>query len=194
MRRKTLIALSVLTACPRWGAGFAVAAEGGMPQLDVSTFSAQIFWMGVTFAFLYLFFSLRVLPRLAGIVEGRAARIAADLAEAQRLSTLAHETRDAYEKALNEAHREAAELLADVERTLRNEAGAAVSAFQGKMAQDLAVAERRIAKALADARAQMDRQIAEAVVLASEKLGTVRVDRGQAQTVVDSLSLKSKAA
>ena len=171
-----------------------MAADGGMPQLDVSTFSAQIFWMGVTFALLYLFFSLRVLPRLAGIVEGRAARVSADLAEAQRLSTLAHETRDAYEKALNEAHREAAELLADVERTLRNETSAAVSAFQEQMTQDLAVAERRIAKALADARAQMDRQIAEAVVLAAEKLGGVRVDRGQAQTVVDSLSLKAKAA
>jgi F-type H+-transporting ATPase subunit b len=194
MRRKTLIALSVLTGFPVWGGGFAVAAEGGMPQLDVSTFSAQIFWMGVTFAFLYLFFSLRVLPRLAGIVEGRAAQVAADLAEAQRLSTLAHETREAYEKALSQAHREAADLLVGVERALRSEATTSLSAFQGQMAQDLVIAERRITKALADARAQMDRQIAEAVVLASEKLAGVRVDRGQAQTVVDSLSLKSKAA
>lgn len=171
-----------------------MAAEGGMPQLDVSTYPAQIFWMALTFGFLYLFFSMRILPRLSAIVDGRAARIAADLAEAGRLTALAQETKQAYEQALNAAHREAADLLGETERSLRAQAAQSMADFQERMSRDLAIAERRIGKAASEAMLEMDRLVAEAVVLSAEKLAGVRVDRAQAQAAIQSLSARSKAA
>lgn len=170
------------------------AGEGGMPQLDLSTFPGQIFWMGLTFGLLYLFFAARVLPDLSRIVEGRAAHVADDLAEAERQTAAAHRTKDLYEKALSQAHREAADHLESVECSIRETASGAMARFQERMSQDIAVAERRIAKAGTDATAEMDRLIADSVVLSAEKLAGIRVDRAQAQSVVDSLSPRSKAA
>ncbi|MFN4098278.1 MAG: hypothetical protein ACK4GT_00740, partial [Pararhodobacter sp.] len=40
------------------------AASGGMPQLDLSTFPNQIFWLAVTLVALYLILSRVALPRI----------------------------------------------------------------------------------------------------------------------------------
>lgn len=192
--RRAIQTLAVGIAHALWGVSSALAAEGGMPQLDVSTYPGQIFWMGLTFAFLYLFFSFWVLPRLSAIVDGRAARVAADLAEASRLTALAEETRQAYEQALGAAHREAADLLIETERSLRAQSLQAMSEMQQRIGQDLAVAERRIAKAAQESRDEVERLIAESVVFSAEMLADVRVDQAKAQSAIESLSGKTKAA
>ena len=56
-----------------------------MPQLDISTFVPQIFWLAVSFAVLYVLMSRVALPRMTAILEMRAGRIEGDLKEARRL-------------------------------------------------------------------------------------------------------------
>ncbi|MFN3615839.1 MAG: ATP F0F1 synthase subunit B, partial [Rubrimonas sp.] len=53
-----------------------------MPQLDFSQALPQILWLTLVFGLIYLAVS-RLLPRVAGVVETRRQRIAADLGEAQ---------------------------------------------------------------------------------------------------------------
>lgn len=176
------------------GAGVAVAAEGGMPQLDLSTFPGQIFWTGITFFVLYFFFGSHVLPALSRIVDGRADHVRRDLEESERQTAAAHEAREAYEQALSQARSEASGMILALEASLRDSASIAHQDFQAHVVKEIAVAERRVAKAQSDAFSEINRLMADCVVLSSEKLADVRVDRAQAQAIIDSLSTPSKAA
>ena len=60
---------------------------GGLPQLNVTTFSPQLFWLVVTFATLYFVLSKVLLPRIGEVIEERADRITRDIEAAQRLKS-----------------------------------------------------------------------------------------------------------
>ena len=83
------------------------AANVGMPQLDFSTFSNQIFWLVVTLVVIYFILSRIALPRIGGALADRAGTITNDLAEAEDLKQRALEAEQAYEKALADARAEA---------------------------------------------------------------------------------------
>tara|TARA_Y100001958_G_C20987900_1_gene376527 strand:- start:47 stop:622 length:576 start_codon:yes stop_codon:yes gene_type:complete len=66
---------------------FIQAAEsGGMPQLDPEFWFSQIFWLTITFGFLYLVLSKLVLPKISDNLETRKSQILdnLELAEKQR--------------------------------------------------------------------------------------------------------------
>lgn len=171
-----------------------MASEGGMPQLDLSTFPGQIFWIGVTFAVVYFFTGSHVLPTLSRIVDGRAEHVRKDLEDSQRQTSAAHQAREAYETSLVRARGEASGMILALEADLREQASAAQQEFQARALKEISVAERRIAKAEAEALSEINRVIADCVVLSAEKVANVRIDRVQAQAVIDSLSIRSKAA
>ncbi len=60
-------------------------AKVGMPQLDFSTFSNQIFWLVVTLFVIYFVLSRIALPRIGEALADRAGTITNDLAEAEEL-------------------------------------------------------------------------------------------------------------
>ena len=82
-------------------------AKVGMPQLDFSTFSNQIFWLVVTLFVIYFILSRIALPRIGEALADRAGTISNDLAEAEELKQRALEAEKAYEKALADARTEA---------------------------------------------------------------------------------------
>ena len=88
----------------------AAEAGPGMPQLDFSTFSNQIFWLVVTLVVIYFILSRFALPRIGGALAERAETITNDLAEAEDLKQRALEAEQAYEKALAEARAEAQQI------------------------------------------------------------------------------------
>jgi F-type H+-transporting ATPase subunit b len=87
-----------------------VEAGPGMPQLDFSTFSNQIFWLVVTLIVIYFILSRIALPRIGGALAERAGTITNDLAEAEDLKQRALEAEQAYEKALADARAEAQQI------------------------------------------------------------------------------------
>ena len=56
-----------------------------MPQLDVTTWPSQLFWLAITFLALYIVISRIAIPRTGGVIEKRKATISGDLAAAQKL-------------------------------------------------------------------------------------------------------------
>lgn len=71
-----------------------------MPQLDITTFSSQLFWLGLFFVILYLILTYAALPKIVCIYEGRQKKVEENLARA------------------NTYRKEAEELLADYEAIL----------------------------------------------------------------------------
>jgi len=91
-------------------AGDAHGAKPGLPQLDVTTFASQLFWLVISFAVLYAVISRIAVPKISGVLADRAGRIKGDLDQA----ALAKANSDAaianYEKALAEARTRALKL------------------------------------------------------------------------------------
>ena len=67
-----------------------VFAEGqksaGLPQMDISTFPSQLFWLVVTFLILYVFMSKYVIPSLRTTIEERKDKIIGDINEAEAVN------------------------------------------------------------------------------------------------------------
>lgn len=96
--------------------GAAEAAHGsapGMPQLDFSTFSNQIFWLAVSLIVIYLILSRVALPRIAAVLAERQGTITNDIAAAEDLKAKAVEAENIYNKALADARAEAQRIVAE---------------------------------------------------------------------------------
>ena len=118
-----------------------------MPQLDVSTFASQIFWLIICFATLYYLLSRKALPRVAEILEARQDRIAADLDEAQRLRVEAEAALAEYEAAIAKAQAEAQALLSASQARLQAETARRQAELDARLAEQVATAEAQIAEA-----------------------------------------------
>jgi len=76
-----------------------------MPQLDFLThpFASQLFWLFISFGFLYIIFSSIVLPKINKIKTSRDEAVNSSLNEAQKLKEEASNTNEASDKSLKEA-------------------------------------------------------------------------------------------
>lgn len=137
----------------------AVGAPGGhekgpFPPFDTHTFPSQIFWFIICFGALYILMKRVIVPRIGSIVEGRAERIAADLAEAQRLRVQSDTALAGYEKALTEARGSAHKIAQEATDTAKVAADKRRGEIEAELSAKLTAAEARIgeikAKALAD--------------------------------------------
>jgi F-type H+-transporting ATPase subunit b len=90
--------------------GTAMAAEGGMPQLNPHDFAPQIVWLVVTFVVLYLVMSKLAIPTISDTLEKRQGKIQGDLDAAQKASEDTRALVAAYEKRLADAREEARRL------------------------------------------------------------------------------------
>jgi F-type H+-transporting ATPase subunit b len=70
----------------------------GLPQMDITTFPSQLFWLIITFGILYLFMWRTAIPKLRNTIEERQDKILLDINEAEKLKSEAEETLREYEE------------------------------------------------------------------------------------------------
>ena len=93
----------------------------GMPQLDISTFSNQIFWLVITLVIIYFVLSKIALPRIASVLSDRQMTISNDIARAEDLKQSAIEAENAYNLALSEARAEAQMIIDEAKAEIKQE-------------------------------------------------------------------------
>ena len=104
-----------------------------MPQLDISTWPSQIFWLAITFLALFFVISRVAIPRTGGVIQKRKSTIANDLAKAQALKADVDATVKTYEAALAESRAKAHAIAQEN----RNRLNAEVDAERHKLDQEL---------------------------------------------------------
>lgn len=138
------MSFSFIGAAQAAGADAAKKADGVFPPFDTSTFAGQLFWLAVTFGLLYYLMSKVALPRVAGILEDRSARIDGDLAAASAMQDKAKAAGESYEKLLAEAKSNAQ----GIGQKAKDDANAAMEqrrkAVEAEMATKLAASEADI--------------------------------------------------
>lgn len=134
-----------------------------MPQLDVTAWPPQLFWLAITFVTLYIVISRHVIPRTGGVIEARKSQVTSDIAAAQKLKGDTDSAIAAYEASLAEARQKAHAIGQEVREKLGAETDKERSRLDGELAQKIAGAEKVIAdaktKALTDVH-QVARDIA----------------------------------
>ena len=153
-------------------AGAAAEAAGGLPQLDISTWVGQIFWLAVTFAILYFALAQFILPRLRDTIANRSDRIADDLDSASRMKLEAGEAEKAYEQSLRDARAKASNVAESTRQSLDAEIKAELDAADEQAARDSEAAEARIREIKTAALANIDAVAADVTeALVSELTG-----------------------
>ncbi|MEO0863450.1 MAG: F0F1 ATP synthase subunit B' [Pseudomonadota bacterium] len=127
----------------------AEAAGPGMPQLDITTFGNQIFWLLVALVVIYFVLSRVALPRIAAILATRQGTITNDIAAAEDLKAKAKDAEAAYEKALADARAEAQRIAGETKAAIQADLDAAIAKADAEIAAKAAESE----KAIADIRA-----------------------------------------
>jgi F-type H+-transporting ATPase subunit b len=115
-----------------------------MPQLNPLDWGPQLIWLLITFGILYLLMLKVALPRIGAVIEARAAHIAKDLAEADRLRRQTEEAIAAYEQTLAEAKQKAHAIIDEGRARLKAESAAERAKLDAELAERGAEAETRI--------------------------------------------------
>ena len=148
IRRLSSVATTAFLALVLLGHGAAVASSSSgpkLPQLDLATYSSQVFWLIISFVVLYFLVAKLAMPRIAEVLEERQERIEDDLDKAETLKKEAYQVRIEYEKALSAAREKAQDATRHAQEEIAKRSAEAESAAQVKVTVMLEEAEKRIA-------------------------------------------------
>lgn len=190
---KSGVALLPLLAAVLASGPATAAAEHGMPQLDISTFAPQLFWLVIWFVVLYLLMAKLALPRVDRVMEARRQRREGDLARAAQLKADAEVANAAYQRALAEARVQAQATIKETSDRLAAEAAERQRALATALATQIAEAERRIAGTKEQALTEVRGIAADVGRSVVEKLTGAAPDAAKMAAAVDS-SLSGRAA
>jgi len=87
------------------------AEKAGMPQLDPTTWFPQVFWLLITFGFLYLIVEKIVFPRLSGSIEQRNDHVSDNIDEANSIKDQAEKKYQEYLSLISNSKKEAQDLI-----------------------------------------------------------------------------------
>lgn len=132
------------------GAHDAVSA-GGMPQLDISTWPNQIFWLLVTLVAIYMIVTRVAVPRIGAVLAERRGTITNDLVAAEELKLKAVEAEKAYNAALAAARVEAGKIVAAARADIEADLAKATAKADADIEAKTAASEQRIGEIRASA-------------------------------------------
>lgn len=116
----------------------------GMPQLDIGTFSNQIFWLVITLVIIYFVLSRIALPRIASVLSDRQMTISSDIAKAEELKQAAVDAEMAYNSALSKARSEAQAIIEEAKSDIKHELEEATKKADIEIAEKTKESEKAI--------------------------------------------------
>lgn len=164
--------------------------KGGFPQLDVTTYASQVFWLVISFVLLYALMSLIALPKVGAVLDTRAAKKDGDLDAADNMQKEAERLQTNYETALATAQTRAADVLRDIEQDISGKNGEEHSRFGEHARQRIVTAEKAIAKAKDDALASLADISAEIAADMVNKISGAQITKADAKKTVTAVMQK----
>lgn len=171
------------------------AEQGGLPQLNIETYSSQIFWLFVSFLLLYVVFANRILPDISDVLERRRETISSDLETAETLREEAESVQREYEEAIAQAQKEGAELLQNLQKQVRADMDRDLNSFKESSQKQIEEAEAVANDAKNRIMAEVQSHVPELTAQIVEKLTGMDAKQADAEKVVSNLvDNKAKAA
>ena len=157
-----------------------------MPQIEQlpTIFFSQLFWLLVVFGIIYFFVGRGMVPKIRSVVDQRDAKIAEDLAAAQKAREDAEAAEAAYRERLEASRGEALKLAAEAKQRATAETEKRLKAIEEQIDVRMAEAEARVSAAAEDARRELEPVAAEAASQLVTKLTGQTIGAAEAQPAV----------
>jgi F-type H+-transporting ATPase subunit b len=161
--------------------------SGGFPPFDTTTFPGQIFWLVLTFAFLFVVLWRVAGPRIHDAIADRRNAINKDLDAAARQRDEAEAAGAAYQTALATARGKAQSLAAENRKRIQGEIDAAKAKAEAEALAATSTAEQRIAGKRQEAKVHIAKAASEAAIaivtrLTGETVSTAEADAALSAT------------
>ncbi len=132
-----------------------------MPQLDIATYLSQLFWLAITFGFLYLLTTRVILPRIGQTLENRHRRIAEDLEMSERLHRQAEEALAEHDRLLAESRAQAHDMVRAEKERITAELDRRRRELESQLAARISQAEKELKQAKDAALAELEGTVGE---------------------------------
>jgi F-type H+-transporting ATPase subunit b len=144
--------------------------EGGFPPFDTTTFPSQLFWLAITFAFLFTVLWRAAGPKINAAITNRRGSINGDIAEASKARAEAEAAQADYEAALAGARARGNALAEETRQKLNAEIAKAKAAADIQAHDAVAAAEARIATTRETAKGHVKTAARDAAIAIVERL------------------------
>ncbi len=138
-------------------------ASGGLPQMDVSRFPGQLFWLTITFILTYLLMKHVALPGVEKTLETREKRISADIGGSKAKNEAAKHLMAEYEARLAKARSDAQNATRTVTDESAKKAAEALGVQTAKVNADIKSADARILAEKNKAISALDKEVVSVV-------------------------------
>ena len=157
-----------------------------MPQLAqlALVYQSQWFWLLLVLGAIYFFVGRGIVPKVEATVEDRDARIAADLAEAERLQGEAARIEEEWRTRINEGHAEAQALIAKAKAKADADAAKRLAKADAELAAKAEAAAADLDEARRSALAEIEALAVEATQAIVAKLAGGKVHETKARKAV----------
>ena len=166
------------------------AAEAGMPQLDPEFWGAQIFWLILIFAILYLIIWKIFLPRITNSIENRKSKIVNDLDEAQKLKDTAEKKLVEYNKIIENAKKEAKKIIDENKKMLENDIKNKKQKFNEEIEKELVSVEKEIINLKKSSVSSINKIAVEVSSEVIKQMIGTEMNKSKVSTIVEDISKK----
>lgn len=146
------------------------AQASSLPQMDVTTFPNQLFWLVVSFVVLFIAVSAFIGPSIKGVLATRENAINDAIREAERAKHQAESTRGNANSEAHAARAKAAELMAQAQAANNAEAAEALAKLDHDLERRASHAQAVLEDAVAKANANIEQSIHALAEAITEKL------------------------
>ena len=156
----------------------------GFPPFDTTTFPSQLFWLAITFAFLFTVLWKVAGPRINGAITSRRGAINGAIAEAGKAREQAEAAQAGYEAALGNARSRANALAEETRQTLNAEIAKAKAEADATATKAMHEADARIAATRETAKAHVVTAARDAAIAIVERLTGDKISADEAAKAV----------
>ncbi len=161
-----------------------------MPQLNPEFFASQLFWLVISFVFLFIFLWRISLPRIGTVLEKRENKINNDIKVAKQLQAEAEEIQLKIDKELLQARSEAEQLIKDSLAKFQDHTDNELAKLDKKLDIKIDESSKLIEKNKDQSIKQIHEQIYEITKLTLSKISNVKVDDNDIKKTVDNIQQK----
>jgi len=157
-----------------------------MPQLSqlALVYQSQWFWLLLVLGAIYFFVGRGIVPKVEATVEDRDAKIAADLAEAERLQGEAARIEEGWRARINEGHSQAQSQIAQAKAKADADAAKRVAKADAEIGAKADAAAAELDRARQSALAEIEALAVEATQAIVAKLAGGKVHEAKARKAV----------
>ena len=167
------------------------AESGGMPQLNPEFWISQIFWLTLTFGFLYVVLSKLILPKISANLESRKSQISDNIEAADKQREDSEKKLKEYDEVVQKSKNEAKNNFNQAREKVLKDINSKREVLDKQINDEIKKAEDEISQFRNDAPNKINKIAIETASELSQKLIGAEVNKSSISAIVDDLSKRN---